>query len=116
MNFDEAIQAHSAWKMKLSRYLRAPDGSIKAADIQPDCNCALGKWIYGDGKKWNTLSEYGTLRTEHARFHQEAARIVSKADTGKAVSEELYLGANSEFAKTSGAVVKAIMDIRRKAV
>lgn len=30
MDFDGAIKAHSDWKMKLSTYLRKPDGSFFA--------------------------------------------------------------------------------------
>jgi hypothetical protein len=51
MDFDEAIKAHSAWKFKLSGYLRKPDGSIKSADVVVDNKCALGQWIYGEGQK-----------------------------------------------------------------
>lgn len=115
MNFDEAIQAHSAWKMKLSNYLRKPDGSLKPAEIQLDNKCALGQWIYGEGVKWSSLSEYSVLKSEHSRFHKAAAEVVKKADSGVDTSEETALGSKSEFALASGAVVAAIMAIRRKA-
>jgi hypothetical protein len=35
MNIDEAIQAHAAWKVKLSTYLGKKDGSLKAAEAAP---------------------------------------------------------------------------------
>ena len=50
MNFDDAIQVHAAWKIKLSAYLRKCDGSLKAADVRVDNRCALGQWLYGEGK------------------------------------------------------------------
>lgn len=115
MDFDEAIKAHSAWKMKLSNYLKKPDGSLKAADIQVDNKCILGQWIYGEGSKWNSLAEYATLKSEHAKFHRAAADIVRKADSGQSTSEETALGAKSEFGLTSNSVVAAIMSMRRKA-
>jgi hypothetical protein len=115
MNFDEAIKAHSAWKMKLSDYLKKPDKSLKASEVCLDNKCALGQWIYGDGKKWSTLAEYETLKKEHARFHKAAAEVVTKADSGKDTSEETALGSKSEFAMASTAVVTAIMSIKRKA-
>lgn len=115
MDFDGAIKAHSAWKMKLSQYLAKPDGSLKPADIQQDNKCDLGKWIYGEGAEFSTLSEYNTLKTEHATFHKCAAEVVRKADSGQSVSEEVALGSKSEFATASSAVVGAIMSMRRKA-
>jgi hypothetical protein len=51
MDFDEAIKAHSAWKMKLSTYLKKPDGSLKPSEIQVDNKCQLGQWIYAEGAR-----------------------------------------------------------------
>lgn len=45
MNFDEAIRAHSDWKMKFNIYLSKPDGSINPQDLANDNLCALGKWL-----------------------------------------------------------------------
>lgn len=115
MNFDEAIKAHSAWKMKLSNYLRNPDGSLKASEIEQDNKCQLGQWIHGDGAKWSSLPEYATLKAEHARFHKAAADVVRKADSGQSTNEDTSIGGNSPFATASAAVVAAIMKIRSKA-
>ena len=72
MNFDEAIQAHAAWKVKLSAYLYKCDGSLKSADVRVDNRCPLGQWLHGEGKKYASLAEYQTLIKEHARFHLAA--------------------------------------------
>ena len=115
MNFDEAIQAHAAWKIKLSNYLRKPDGSLKSADVQPDNKCPLGQWIHGDGAKLATLAEYATLKTEHAKFHLAAAEVIKKADAGQNTSEETALGSKSAFGTASSNVVSAIMAMKKKA-
>lgn len=115
MDFDEAIKAHSAWKIKLSKYLRSPDGSLKSSEVQLDNKCDLGKWIYGEGAKWSSLPEYSTLKQEHAKFHKAASDVVKRADSGQDTSEDTSIGAKSEFASASSAVVTAIMMIRRKA-
>ncbi|MBK9322874.1 MAG: CZB domain-containing protein [Bdellovibrionaceae bacterium] len=114
MDFDEAIKAHSAWKMKLSTYLKKPDGSLKPSEIQVDNKCQLGQWIYAEGARLSSYPEYATLKSEHARFHKAAAEVVKKADAGQDTSEETALGAKSDFASASSAVVGAIMAIRRK--
>lgn len=115
MDFDGAIKAHSAWKLKLSAYLRNPDGSLKADEIQQDNKCELGKWIYGEGAKFSNLPEFIALKKDHARFHKCAAEVVKKADSGAKVSDEVALGAKSDFANASDAIVGALMTMRRKA-
>ena len=115
MNFDEAIRSHTTWKVKLSMYLAKPDGSVKAADIEVDHKCDLGKWIHGEGSVHKHLPEFTVLKDEHARFHKAAAAVVRKADSGAKVTEEVMLGANSEFNNASTKVVSAIMSMRRHA-
>jgi hypothetical protein len=115
MDFDTAIRAHSDWKMKLSAYLRSPNGALKVADVQVDNMCALGKWIYGDGAKFKDMSEYQKLKTEHARFHQAAADVVRKADAGQNTNEDTAIGGQSEFARASVQVVTAILAMKTKA-
>lgn len=114
MDFDEAIRSHLGWKIKLSGYLRNPDISLKVADIQVDNNCALGHWIYGDGDKYKQMAEYGKLKYEHAKFHMAAGEVVRNADSGQTKSEEVALGAKSDYAAASDAVVRAILDMKKK--
>ncbi|QQR80059.1 MAG: CZB domain-containing protein [Deltaproteobacteria bacterium] len=115
MDFDQAIRAHSEWKIKLQGYLKKPDKSLKASDIEVDNKCPLGQWIYGEGHKHAALPEYTTLKAEHAKFHKAAAAVVRKADSGQSTTEETALGSNSEFGSSSSSVVSAIMKMKLKA-
>lgn len=101
--------------MKLSTYIKKPDGSIKAAEVAADNKCPLGQWIYGEGAKFSTLPEFSALKNHHARFHKAAADVVKRADSGVSVTEKVVLGAKSEFASASTEVVSAIMTMKRKA-
>jgi methyl-accepting chemotaxis protein len=114
MNFDDAIKAHAEWRLKLSVYLRKPDGSLSAQDIGVDNKCALGQWIYGEGSKWSAMPEYETLRSEHARFHMAAAAVVKKCDAGLNTGEDTVLGGNSDYSAASNNVITAIMKMKRK--
>jgi methyl-accepting chemotaxis protein len=114
MDFDASVKAHQDWKGKLANYLKKPDGSLKAADVCLDNKCQLGKWIYSGGVRWESLSEYSTLKTEHAKFHKCAGEIITKADTGLKINAEELLGNNSEFGKISSTVIEAIMKIKAK--
>lgn len=112
MDFQQAIDAHVAWKSKLSIYLRTPDGSLKSADICVDNKCALGQWIYGEGSKHNANPLFQTLKNNHAQFHKAASEIVSRADRGEKVTEDIALGAKSEFAMISSQVVNNLRVLR----
>lgn len=114
MNFDDAIRAHSEWKMKLSAYVKKPDKSVNAAVLAQDNACALGKWIHGEGAKYASLPEFQELKKGHAQFHQAAAAIVKRADAGEKVSEEVSLGNQSEYNKFSTQVVQLIMKMKMK--
>ncbi len=115
MNFEEAIQAHSSWKLKLSTYLRKPDGSLKPAEIRPDNRCALGQWLHGEGRKHADHPDYKVLVAEHARFHQAAANVVDRANARQNVSEDVAIGAKSDFASASSNVISHIMKMKRVA-
>ena len=114
MNFDQAVAVHVDWKKKLSSYLIKPDHSLKTAEIALDNKCDLGKWIFSEGRKFSHLPEFGTLKSAHARFHKAAADVVRRADAGQSISEEVTLGAKSEFATASEAVIRSIMELRSK--
>ena len=115
MNFDEAVAAHSDWKRKLRSYIQKPDHSLKVIEVGAHDRCKLGQWIAGEGRKYASLQEYAKLQAEHTRFHKAAAEVIERADRGQNVAQEVTLGANSEFGKASGAVVMALMEMKRKA-
>jgi len=114
MNFDEAIGAHLAWRLKFSAYLQKPDGSLNPAEVGSEIRCDLGKWIAGDGLEFFRLPEFRKLKLEHARFHKAAAELVGRANRGEKVAAEVELGARSEFASASTAVVLAIKGMKAK--
>lgn len=111
MDFEQARQAHFAWKRRLSEYIRRPDGSLKPHELACDDKCDLGKWIYGDGSRFSQLEEFQELKNVHADFHKNAAAVVTKADSGESVVEEIALGSNSAYSKISTQVSVSLMKI-----
>lgn len=116
MNFDDAIFAHSSWKMKLAKYLARPDHSLKVAEVASDKECALGKWLHSEGLKYSHLPEFKKLVSEHAQFHKEAANVVARADAGQNVTEEVALCANSAFGHASSSVVRTLQKVKSMVV
>ena len=114
MNFDEAVRTHSDWKSRLRQYVSHPDRSLDVATVTSDQRCDLGKWLSDEGKLYSSMPEFLKLKTDHARFHRAAGDVIRRADSGAKVTEEMALGAHSEFADASGAVVSAIMAMKHK--
>lgn len=114
MNIDDAIKAHAQWKTKLALYLSNPDGSLKPADIAPDNRCDLGKWIYGEGRTHAHLPELETLRTTHAAFHNAAASVVRKIDSGEQRDLNVLTGFSSEFGALSLRIVNLLKTLAGK--
>jgi methyl-accepting chemotaxis protein len=112
MDFDDATKAHSAWKLKLGTYLTRPDGSIKSAEVSADNRCALGQWNYGEGLADAHLPDFVTLKDMHKKFHGAAAEVILKADSGQSVTEDIALGAVSDFGAASQAVVVSLMRLK----
>lgn len=114
MNFDDAIKAHTSWKMKLSAYISKPDKSLDHNVVCKDNMCDLGKWIHGEGGvKLSADNEFGKLKKTHAEFHIEAASIIKRAEANENVSEEIMLGSSSKFAKLSNDIVALLMVMKR---
>ena len=76
------IEDHIAWKQNWFQALK--DKKPDAQNVQlvsSDCNCQVGKWLYSNGKEYESMDEYVALKNIHASFHQCAGRAV-----------ELYIG------------------------
>jgi hypothetical protein len=74
----------------------------------------LGRWISGEGRKFANLPEYAQLVSDHERFHQAAAEVIRKADSGQHMEKEVALGAKSDYAVASNAVVTSLMKMRTR--
>lgn len=114
MNFDQAIECHVKWKAELVAYIAKPDHSLNPAATAQDGKCDLGKWIHGEGQRYATTAEFAKLVADHGRFHAAAAEVIRKADAGQRVTEEVALGARSEYAAASNAVVTSLMKMKMK--
>jgi hypothetical protein len=114
LNFEQAIDAHSNWKWKLSNYIQAPDHSINSATLAKDNLCELGKWIAENAGKYKS-DDFNVLRSEHTEFHRLAADVVRRADAGECVSQEVAVEKKSPYGRCSMNVVLAIKRIQRTA-
>lgn len=115
MDYNQAINAHFLWKFKLAAYLAKPDRSLDANALAAEHECALCQWIESEGKKHAGTPDFARLVEEHARFHAVAGEIVRQADSGKPVSNEAALGANSAYALASNGIVLSLIRMKNAA-
>lgn len=100
MNWMEIIGAHVMWKQRLTAFLAGSSMETLDPDtIQLDDRCALGKWIYGDGKAMSELPRYEEVRGLHAQFHQYAADVVRLHLAGNTTEAEKLL--QGDYSKLS---------------
>ncbi|MDP3531787.1 MAG: CZB domain-containing protein [Alphaproteobacteria bacterium] len=114
MDFQEAAKAHRDWNTKLRMYLNG-SGVLNPEDIQKDNLCALGQWIYGEGKKNIIYTEYEELRKIHMEFHENAAEIVRLIDSNKKEEANLKLSADSKFRELSLKILTLLSFMEKKA-
>jgi methyl-accepting chemotaxis protein len=111
--FDDAIEAHIKWK---SRLLDLVDGSssekLDSNVVCKDNACALGKWIYGDGMRFQGSVHYSDLVKKHAHFHQCAGDVVRKVEMQDKTGALVILKGN--FAEAAKQTVNSIMMLRKE--
>lgn len=114
MNFDEAIKAHVAWKIKFKGAMQNKE-SLDAETIGKDNCCPLGIWLHGDAKeRFNAVSDYKTCVSLHAEFHRQAALVAAAINEKRYAAAEEMLAPESPYSKASTAVVVAIGTLRGK--
>lgn len=91
MDWMEIIGAHVMWKQRLTSFLAGSSEELNPDLIRLDDRCALGKWIYGDGKPMSQLPRYEEVRALHAQFHQYAADVVNLHLSGNTAEAEKLL-------------------------
>lgn len=93
LDITAAVEAHQAWKGRLFKYVSgASEEKLNHAVICCDDQCALGKWIYGEGKTYLAdFSDFHKLKAAHAAFHIDAGEIIECVNNGNTKKAEMLL-------------------------
>jgi methyl-accepting chemotaxis protein len=90
IDYDLIVAKHRAWISNLRSFLDGKKSDLKATSDDYRV-CALGKWIYGEGKKFSTAGAYNEVEKVHQQFHAQAGRIIKLSQSGdKIQAEEEY--------------------------
>jgi hypothetical protein len=109
----EAIAEHQKWKHRFTSAVRgtvAFDFDAAARDDQ----CALGKWLHGEGMRdFGAHAEFQELLETHRHFHTQAAHTHALAVNGKGKEAEYELRCG-EFEQTSLALYRHLIRLERE--
>jgi methyl-accepting chemotaxis protein len=112
-DFDNAIEAHRQWKVKLRKAI-ADRERLDADTLCRDDQCPLGKWIHGDGgAQWGPKPSFVALLQKHAEFHQAAGSVARKINARQFADAERLIGSGSPFARTSTEVAALLTRAKR---
>jgi len=115
MDLTEAIQAHSAWKMRLRSAITHHETLDEASICRDDC-CKLGRWLHGEARaQFGTLHSHAECVKKHAAFHKEAGRVAGEINARHYTEAEALLANRGDYARASNDVIFAIGALKREA-
>ncbi|MBI4741786.1 MAG: CZB domain-containing protein, partial [Betaproteobacteria bacterium] len=112
LDFDGAINAHRNWKRRLLEFVGGKGEELDPAIVGRDDKCALGCWIYGDGRAMQGGVHYGGLKHEHAAFHHCAADVIRRHQEGESRDARALLA--GEFSERSSKVIGLLEEMKKE--
>lgn len=105
---NNAISAHSSWKIKLRTAVNKGKSEHSIDDVRCDDKCAFGKWLHGSEIDEPTRSgvPYSVIKRLHAEFHVCAADVLKMATTGDAPGADALL--DGDFSARSEKLVRGL--------
>ena len=110
---NDAIGAHSVWKMKLRTAIAVGKADVNAHDVAKDDACTFGQWLYSSALSPAVLasSDYQIVRALHADFHKFAGKVLEYVRHGdKAQATALMEG---EYERVSNDLMAAMRKWKR---
>ncbi|MGR8979003.1 MAG: CBS domain-containing protein [Gammaproteobacteria bacterium] len=106
--FNEAIEKHAQWKMVLKNHI--DEGiSPQMKEIADYHYCDLGRWIYGEGLRYNRLPSFETMCIAHEQFHRAAAEVVHYSNVNNKAKARALMSPDGAFTQSSSRLTKALM-------
>jgi Chemoreceptor zinc-binding domain len=100
MDWMQIINAHVIWKQRLLACIEGTrEERLDPEVVSRDDQCALGRWIYGEGKRYDVLPEYEVVRERHPRFHIAASEVVRMRSGDQGKASELLHGDYSKISE-----------------
>ncbi len=111
MNFDEAIKAHTYWKVML-KWLINGQRPIDADIVALDGVCELGKWIAGDGQAYAGVPGFEVFVRQHTAFHEVAGEVARLVESGHRAQADAMMAPEGKFTLASEKTIAAIRALK----
>lgn len=106
---NKALAAHGIWKVRLHEAIMSGASNFDPEIVSQDQECEFGKWLYSILPRDRSPEFWPQARDLHARFHQEAGRILKLALAGKSDEAHLLImDLRGEFVSTSVALTNTL--------
>jgi len=111
-NFDfaSARRAHRQWRVKVRAYVNDVDIKFDRNSADDGTKCALGKWIYGAGKQYQSLPTYQSLEQGHNELHSFIGKILALKDVDDIELANLEMSKLEDF---SNKVINLITNLEK---
>lgn len=113
MNFDQAIKAHTYWKITL-KWLISGHRPLDAVTSARDDACELGHWLAGAGQAFAACPGFEDLVREHAAFHAAAGAVVRWVEAGQNAQAQAMMEPLGEFSRASERTIEAITTLQQQ--
>lgn len=110
-----AIEAHARWKRELHSAIESGKSEFAVENVCQDNRCAFGQWLYAQDTATEASPRFQCIRTTHADFHREAARILGLALAGKKVEAKKAFAYGSAFTGISAKLTAEMTAWKREA-
>jgi len=112
IDFDSAIEAHVEWKMRLRILLDSGEAaSVHLDEFESADHCSFGRWLRGDGRRFESDPVYEALERFHVEVHRSAAKLIRQAATGEP-TEAVFDLAHAALATSAVVERRTILDPR----
>ena len=108
--FNEAIAAHTEWKLKLIQQINQGQAVGNIDAITNSHLCELGQWIENVGGKYAYLPSFKTICTEHEEFHRIAGELLGHINKGNLVKAKEMMAYGGALRQSSDKLIKALME------
>ncbi|WP_333709025.1 methyl-accepting chemotaxis protein [Tepidimonas ignava] len=113
LDIDAIIDAHRQWKVKLRDAIEN-QATVDVDTLRRDDCCALGKWIYGEGRnRFGHAPRFAELIERHEHFHQVAAGVGEMVNQKRYREAEDAIAPGTPFAQATRGVVQVLSAAKR---
>lgn len=103
------------WKHRLRSAVDTGKSEFSVGVVCLDNQCPFGKWLHSVDLEMKATARWKCVKTAHADFHREAAKVLDLALTGRQAEARDALGFTSKFTAASAKLTQEMMAWKKEA-